>query len=600
MTTKKFLTAEEVIEFYGVDEAVLQDLVKDGSLKALADRGTWKFRRDDIDALIRAKMLHPTKELPVVGDEIAVDMITFADEGDSSSAVDYIELDEDAMAEQPTMITSGSPGGLFPKLADEPTGDDSSSEVHVVLEPMESDSSDSDIRLGRPAAAPLSDEISDSDVKTLSNLAAPPSALSGDTSDSDVKTISSYEIAAAKSDEVSDSDVKTLSAFDMPAAGADDANVLTDESASVFDMAAADSGITLDSPTGHDQTQEIEIEEDDDVGLPVRSSEQTMEMKATGSSFDIASDSALKLDESSVTTGDSSMLLDEPGSSVIDFDDEDSGISLDTGDSGISLDTGDSGISLDAGDSGISLDAGDSGISLSAGDSGISLEADSGLQLDPKSGKIKNLQKLQKTESMFQLKGDDDFQLAGTGATQPSLPVDDDMEATAAFHLDQGDSANMPTLAGLSDDEIPTKGRKIDPLGFSGAIAAGATIEGLEVVDELDTMFPEEDADEVGVLDAIDDEEVEELEASDESFAEFAEAPEEDEFGSETYEAPSVATKEPKERGWGAFATLSVLSASVLMGVNAWILWEGIATMWTGAQPSAPAAAIISSLAGLF
>lgn len=595
MTTKKFLTAEEVIELYGVDEVVLQDLVKDGSLKALADRGTWKFRRDDIDALIRAQMLHPTKEMPMVGEEAVADMITFADEGSSSSAVDFLELDEDALAEQPTMITTGTPDGLFPKLAEETAGDDSSSEVSVVLEPIESDSSDSDIRLASPAAAPLLGDASDSDVQTFTSMAAPQSSLGDEASDSDVKTISSFDMAAAQSEEASDSDVKTISSFDMPAIDVKQSDVLTDDAASVFDI-AADSGITLES-AAPDQTQEIEIDdEDDDVRSPVRSSEQTLEMAAPGSSFDIASDSALKLDGSSVTSGDSSMLIDEPGSSVIDFED-DSGISLDAGDSGISLDTGDSGISLDTGDSGISLDAGDSGISLSAGDSGISLEADSGLKLDPRTGRATNLGK---TESMFQLQGDDDdFQLAGTGATQPSMSVqdDDDMEATAAFQLDADDSAGIPTLAGMSDDDVPTTGKKNDPLGFSGAIAAGATIEGLEVVDDLDTMFPEED--EVDALAAIDDEEVAELEASDESFAEFAEA-DGDDFESEEYEAPIAEKKEPKERGWGAVATLSVLSASVLMGVNGWLLWEGISTMWTGAEPSGPAASIISSLAGLF
>ncbi len=582
MTTKKFLTAEEIVEYYGVDEAVLQDLVKDGSLKALADRGTYKFRRDDIDGLIRAKMLNPTKELPVVGDEMAADMITFADEGSSSSAVDFIELDEEALAEQPTMITSGPQGGLFPKLAEETTGDDSSSEVHVVLEPMESDSSDSDIRLSVPAAAPLTGEASDSDVKTVDERVSP---LSGDASDSDVKTLSTSELASAKPGlEDSDSDVKTLSSFDMKTSD----TALTDDSASVF--STGDSSMVLDATGGDGNTQEIELEEDDGISLPPRSSEQTMEMAATDSAFSIGVDSALKLDGSSIKSGDSSMLIDSPdsrlisGSSVIledadsgiSLETADSGISLDTGDSGISLDTGDSGISLDTGDSGISLDVADSGISLSAGDSGISLEADSGLTLDSKPGKGKVSDK---TESMFQLKGDDD-----------------DMEATAAFQLDQGSSGEMPTLAGLSEDEIPAKGKKGDQLGFSGAIAAGATIEGLEVVDDLDQMFPEDDT---AVSEAVfEDEEVEELEASDESFAEFAEAPEEDDFESEAYEAP-VAAKEPKERGWGAVATLSVISASVLMGANAWILWEGIATMWTGAEPSGPAAAIISSLAGL-
>lgn len=590
MTTKKFLSAEEVVELYGVDESVLSDLVKDGSLKALADRGGYKFRRDDIDSLVRAKILHPSKELPVVGEEAVSDILSFASEDSGSSAVDFIELDEEALAEQPTMITKGKDANPFDFLND--PGDESSSDVSVVLEPMESDSSDSDIRLGK-----VTGDTSDSDVKTLSGLSAPLSAVQSDSdvktvadrdaivvsqgSDSDVKTLSSAEMAVV-GPEGSDSDVKTLSSAEMSAVGpaGSDSDVKT---LSSFELSTADSGISLESDSS--QTQEIELE-DDGISLPPRSPEVTMEIPVTSdSSFNIASDSALGLDDSAVKSGDSSMLLDDSGSSVLD--DEDSGISLDTGDSGISLDAGDSGISLDAGDSGITLDAGDSGITLSA-DSGISVQ-------ESKAGKF------DKTEAMFDIQGDD-FDLADTGATRASLPVEDEeLEATAAFKLgDEDESATMPTMMGTDDDDAPKSKQKYDPLGFSGAIAAGATIENLEVVEDLDQMTPDT---EEASSDAIfaDDEEAEVLEASDESFAEFDEAPAEDEMLSEEFEAPVAAVKKaPKEKGWGALATSSILAASVLMAANGWILWEGISTMWTGAQPSGPAAAIITSLAGLF
>ncbi len=566
MTTKKFLSAEEVVELYGVDEAVLRDLVKDGTLKALADRGTWKFRKDDIDGLVRAHLLHPSKELPVVGEEAAGDILSFMDEGTGSSAVDFIELDEDALADQPTMIKPGEVPGLIPGFGDAMADDDdSSSEVHVVLEPMDSDSSDSDIRLAPPSskAGKVTGDTSDSDVKTLSGLSAPKSAFAGEDSDSDVKSLSEPNLpkanASALTDEASDSDVKTLS---------------------TFEMAAEDSGISLESPGGDGQTQEIELEEDDGISLPPRSNEKTMEMAATSeSAFDISSDSALGIDGSSVKSGDSSMVIDDAGSSVLDEDD-----------SGISLDTGDSGISLDTGDSGISLETGDSGISLSAGDSGITLAADSGISLtdEPKAA-----QKLDKTEAMFDVP-DDDFELSQT-APAGSMS-DDDLEATAAFKMDSDDSATMPTVLGTDDEEQAPKAKKRDALGFSGAIAAGATIENLEVVDELDDMVP--DSDDVTAA-VFDDEEAEVLEASDESFAAFDEAPADDEMLSEEFEAPVLAKKEPKERGWGGLATASVLTASLLLAVNAWILWEGISTMWTGAEASGPAAAIISSLAGL-
>ena len=601
VTTKKFLSAEEVVDQYGVDEAVLSDLVKDGSLKALADRGTWKFRRDDIDALVRAKMLHPTKELPTVGEEAVSDVLSFADEGTGSSAIDFIELDEDALAEQPTMITGGKDASQLPKFDFTDDNDDSSSEVNVVLEPMETDFSDSDIRLAQPprSSDKVTGDTSDSDVKTLSSLSAP---LAADNSDSDVKTLSGRE--AAVTGNTSDSDVKTLSSFNMaaPAVGSDsDVKSLssTDLAASAvgsdsdvktlssFEMAAADSGISLDS--GH--TQEIELEEDDGISLPPRNTEVTMEIPATSdSTFDLSSDSALELDGSSIKSGDSSMLIDDPGSSVLD--EPDSGISLDAGDSGISLDTGDSGISLDTGDSGISLDAGDSGITLDAGDSGITLSADSGISVqDP----IDKPKRFDKTEAMFDIP-EDDFDLA-PAATSHSATPSEELEATAAFQLEDDSAATMPTLLGTDDDDEP-KPKKRDPLGFSGAIAAGATIENLEIVDDLDNMVAQTDVE----ADAIfEDEEAEVLEASDESFAEFDEAPADDGMLSEEFEAPVMAAKkEPKDRGFGPFATFSIIASSLVLALNGWILWEGIATMWNGAAPSGPAASIISSLAGLF
>jgi len=142
---KKFLTTDEITNGYGIDAATVQSLVDSGDLKALADRGTWKYRRDEVEGLIKAGKLHPTKELPMLGDEGLDETFGFASEASMPAAADFLELDEDALSEQPTIIRGRSESDA-----------DSASDVHIVFEPTATNFSDSDIRLGsaNPFAAP--------------------------------------------------------------------------------------------------------------------------------------------------------------------------------------------------------------------------------------------------------------------------------------------------------------------------------------------------------------------------------------------------------------------------------------------------------------
>ncbi len=523
MTTKKFLTAEEVADFFGIEESVLDGLVTDGSLKALADRGTWKFKREEVEALIKSGRLHTSKPLPESGDS-GDDMILLAsDDGPNVSAVDFLELDEDALAEQPTMITTGSHPGLLDDFHVEPEG--SSSDVRIVLEPAESTTSDSDIKLAAAAAA--EDDAA------------------GATSHSDVRVLS-------------DSNVEAI----------DEGSALIEDELDIGNHEAAVKG---------------------DL------SGQTLELPTT-------SDSGLALER--YATAEPTLEIPTQGDSELTLGDEDSGISLDAGDSGISLETGDSGISLDAGDSGISIETGDSGISIDIGDSGLSLDSagDSGLALDylnedaapkPRGGGGA-------TEPMFSIKDDDEpsFSLADTTATQAEMAVesDDDLEKTVAFAPLGSDesSSELDMLADL--DEPPAKGGKkrgTDALGLSGAIAAGATIDDLEVVDGLDEILED---DTVEAYDEI-------VEADDSAFSdEFAEASDDEEapLSEDEFEVAAATPKGPREPTWGVFTALCIFLATGILGTNGWLLWEGLSTMWTGAPTSGAAASLLSTLGGLF
>lgn len=546
MTTKKFLTAEEVTDSFGIDEAVLNGLVTDGSLKALADRGTWKFKREEIEALIKSGRLHTTKPLPE-SDDAGDDMILLAsDDGPNVSAVDFLELDEDALAEQPTMITSGSTPELqdfFENVQVEPEG--SSSDVRIVLEPAESTTSDSDIQLASTAAAE--------------------SDTAGTTSHSDVRVLSDSNVEVIDEGSVLIEDELDFGGHDAPAAAG-----LSEQTLEL--PTTSDSGLSLERSATAEPTLEIPTHGD---------SELTLEDHDSGISLE---------------TGDSGITL-ETGDSGISLESDDSGMALDDVDSGISLDAGDSGISLDAGDSGISIDAGDSGLSLdAAGDSGLALDYLNDQEASkPKAG-------MGATEPMFAIKDDDDtpsFSLADTDTTQAEMAAlsDDDLDKTVAFApIGSGESSSeLDVLADLG--EPAAKGdqkRGTDVLGLSGAIAAGATIDDLEVVEGLDEMFEDDDT-----VEAIDDV----VEADDSAFSdEFAEAVDDDEapLSEDEFEVAAAAPKGPREPTWGVFTALCIFVATGILGTNGWLLWEGLSTMWTGAPTSGPAASLLSTLGGLF
>ena len=59
MDHKKFLTLAEVASEFGLDEAALQQFVDSGEVRALADRGTWKYRRDELQTLIGSGQIAP-------------------------------------------------------------------------------------------------------------------------------------------------------------------------------------------------------------------------------------------------------------------------------------------------------------------------------------------------------------------------------------------------------------------------------------------------------------------------------------------------------------------------------------------------------------
>lgn len=473
---KKFLTAAEVSELFGVSNDVLDSWIEQGLVRPLADRGTFKFRVEEIERALEGV----TPE-----DDPEGQVLAFGTSEDSSL---MSALEVGSMAEDETVISKES-------------------DVAKYLE----------------------------------------------------------EHAAAD----------------------DDLSSLTDDLDSLFDdSSAADQGISV----GSEQASAAPVEDsvdfvDDLLGFEPEQEEvaPAVEEPAETSAFveeevELSlSDSVLdEIDDSAASDNDSGLALDT-GDSGISLDAGDSGIALESGDSGISLESGDSGISLDAGDSGLALETGDSGISLEAGDSGISLEAG---------------------ESGLSLAADDDDDGFTThlmeGAASGNDRTEPELDATAHLSPDEFWDDEPAPVAEISD----TTHDGIDDDLTSLIVTDEAPSEEFsedDVAASLESALSDQD-----ISAETDDEEVEDfLEADDESFSEeFSAAEDEDEFSEESFAALPVKAG-PREPSWGALASISVIATSAVIAVCGLIAWEGMSTMWTGAEPSGPAAALVSTLSGL-
>ncbi|MBI1346403.1 helix-turn-helix domain-containing protein [bacterium] len=524
MAQKKFLTTADITDLYGIDDVTVRELVDNGDLKALADRGTWKYRREDIEALITSGRLHPTKELPVVDDIDFDETIGFADESAvMSEQVDFIELDEEALADQATIISSGSPAELdhlqlsfhTEPVESESTDGPSSSDVEV-FDAEETSGSESDFfQTGSSAEVPVAEEAEDpshSDV-TMADLSATDfSSLDDLELEAPAENATGFDLDMEEDDAVID---------DSEASIMTESELVIPEGESGISFETQDSGLTLASP---DSDSDVQM-----VGSPVG------------------------------TTDDEGMA----------FDTEDSGLTLDTGDSGLTLDTGDSGLTLDTGDSGLTLDF--------VSDSDVTIQ------------KAETTQRMQEP-GLDSLADELDFdsESGDSGGTR-RLAVDEQFAEEIAFVADDEDDANQTAVLMVDDDDATS-----DYIGtLSGAIDAGQAVEDLEVVDELDEVLDADDEE----FDTAQEEDI--IDAEDSAFSDEFEGESAAEDDEDSYLTPAAKSLKPREPSWGAPAALMVIVAGVLMGTNAWLIVEGMMTMWTGAETSGPAASIISSLSGL-
>ena len=133
--SKKYLSLEETAVALGVSRDELIRMREKGDIRGFADRGTWKFREEDVQQVRRSRQADSDPDVPM-----------FIDEGDDSAI-----MIGDEVSEQPTIITKGhdplsssdSEVKLMGTIAEDiPVGMSSETEVRPV-----SLDSDSDVKL---------------------------------------------------------------------------------------------------------------------------------------------------------------------------------------------------------------------------------------------------------------------------------------------------------------------------------------------------------------------------------------------------------------------------------------------------------------------
>lgn len=598
MESKKFLNAEEVAAEFGLNADSLKQFVDSGEVRALADRGTWKYRRDELEALVNAGKIQPPTLDFVLSDDGQT--LSFSDPDDD---VSYIELDEEALAEQATMITKSSPASTpVPEDSaeedwflptDEPemtaSGDQSSSDVAIYTGPNPSDDDVSSVTDG-----------SDSDVQIAPEYNSPRPEDSGILLDFNLDagaTVSSSgsSLRLPQTAGTLDDLIEAANASDETGSAWDDIPESSSGDSSVVGIGGEPSGVNLDTSgssvgLGGDSTVNLVDLSGSDVKLPTEES---------GILLDEGSQLGMSAGSSVVTKGAGSVLglgAADPDSGIAlgpaDADsgislepDQDSGITLEGSnadpDSGITLSAGDSGLALSADlDSGIALGSLDSGLSLQGADSGLMLSGDSGIAID---GNAKTL-------------ADDELSLNLDGDKTQTLDLSSEFEDDSAFdiNLDEGD-ATAELLLGDDDDAddssatVVRKGRAA-PGSLSAAFELddAGEVEDLEISQDLDAGIDDE------VAEFGDEDEV--FDASEETFSDEVDATEDDDY------LEPVATKKPaapKEPAWGMGMAAGLVACSLVLAANSLILWTGVMTMWTGADSEGPAGSLIQSLADL-
>ena len=233
MAKQKYLSLEKAAQKIGVSGEELTRLRDNGDLRGFADRGSWKFKTEDLEEFVRSRQADSDPDVQIYDDN-ALD-----DSGDDSEGTSVLVARDDVVDEHPTVIHEESSEG------------------------SKESSSDSDVRLILDDSLTGDDSGSDSDVQLVDE--SDPTGDSG--SDSDVRLIGEEgdggsSILPQSMDSVSDVTLSSDSGVSLEAPA--DSRITLEGADSGITLEGTDSGITLE---GADSGITLEGAEDSGISL---------------------------------------------------------------------------------------------------------------------------------------------------------------------------------------------------------------------------------------------------------------------------------------------------------------------------------------------
>ncbi len=535
----KYINLEDAAKQLSISTMELNRLREQGQIRAFSDRGTWKFKAEDIETLGRTLKPDSGFDMPSLDDDD--DMIRLDDDMDLGGG-SQIVLEEE-MGDQPTVISKKSPG--MPPSSD--------SDVRLVVDPsLESEMLSAPSLSRKKQEPPRTTSDSDSDIRLADDLSPPATPLRTESEDDSKVSLSDAELSLASD---SDSDVR-LSPIDLDSGDGSDITL------------QAESGISRDKPKGSGSDSDSDVTLMGDLGDNPPSGIDLSGSDIIGDSGAGSDITLMPLDE------------EESGAHLLEEGDEEREDSV-LGDvvsgpeSGLSFSSGDSGISLDlAVDSGLSLDDGD--------DDSITLGADSGISLIPDSG--------------LGLTLDDTYSQKDDDADIPFLQDAEEEDADTSFDMplmqDSGDEIEQddPTGVVMFDDD-----ESADTMEFDSSELSGDSEEFVDFEDDEDSYDELSDS-ELDVSDDMLDSDV--LEADDEDFEDDFESGESVSAlpaaaGFRGGAAPAMAAE------WDMLSFSLVLVSTICMGVCTLLMFDLVRSMWAHQSPIGINGMILDALQGI-
>ncbi len=263
---QKYLTLEEAAERLSMSVDELKQLARRGEIRAFIDRGTFKFREQDIEEFGRQRLLGSGAEVDLGSGSEA--LLSQSSHSDEVQLADHLLPDAGPGSSGARVVTFSDsdigPSDSDVRLVAEPSDNPSDSDVRIApaasaAAPNDSDvrpvqaaeePSDSDVKLATPAA----EAASDSDARLPEPAPVPPDSASEGT-EAEAVMVSEPDSDFELSDDASDTDFEISlepssggeeDLIDLEAEGLGDSAV-----AKPVDVTAgspSESGVALDSP----------------------------------------------------------------------------------------------------------------------------------------------------------------------------------------------------------------------------------------------------------------------------------------------------------------------------------------------------------------